>query len=363
MSIFETPAVDRRGAHKNRGLKTTQTHVANALLFGLAMFSTAACNTAPLPPSTADPESQVTTAETISATMPYAYNHIDTLGRSMAYVESGAGDPILFLHGVPTSSYLWRNVMPRLETQGRVIAPDLIGFGESAAVPDGYAFEDHYRHLESFIDELGLQNITLVVHDWGSALGLHYARLHPENIKGLVTMEAIIAPTMPAASYETMRSGSANFFRKVRAPVTGLKLMVEENYFVENTLPGSIMRQLSDEEMNRYRKPFLDPASRPLLAWWPSQMPIGGVPANTHNIVSQYNDWLRDTETPWLLLYASPGVLNPEPVAEYWSANAQNVKTLSIGAGLHYVQEDQPHRIGQVISDWYRAEVSDGPAD
>lgn len=290
----------------------------------------------------------------VSSVMPYEYRFIDILGSQMAYVEAGEGDPILFLHGEPTSSYLWRNIMPHLEDQGRVIAPDNIGFGLSAQPDLDYTFGDHYAYIEAFIEEMELTNITLVVHDWGSGLGLHYAQQHPENISGIVTMESIIAPLIPAESYDAMPTDLGNFFRTVRDPETGRQLLIEDKFFVEQALPGFIVRPLSEEAHNVYRQPFPTEESRVQVNQWPNEMPIGQQPQETHDIVTAYNAWLEETEIPWLFLYATPGALNPPEAADYWVARANNIETVYIGAGLHYVQEDQPFAIGRAISDWYR---------
>lgn len=284
----------------------------------------------------------------------YEPQFVEVLGSRMAYVEAGQGDPILFLHGQPTSSYLWRNIMPHLESQGRVIAPDNIGFGRSDQPDLDYTFGDHYRYIDAFVETLGLQNITLVVHDWGSGLGLHYARLNPGNVKGIVTMESIVAPLIPAESYEALPKELGDFFRTVRDPEQGRKLLIEDNFFVEGALPGFISRPLDQTAHDVYREPFLEESSRKQVNQWPNEMPIGRVPQETHGIVSAYNAWLETTDTPWLFLYASPGALNPPEAAEYWAARAQNIETAYIGAGLHYVQEDQPYAIGRAISDWYR---------
>ena len=290
----------------------------------------------------------------VSSEMPYEHQFIEILDSRMAYVEAGEGDPILFLHGQPTSSYLWRNIIPHLEDQGRVIAPDNIGFGMSDQPDLEYTFADHYRYIEAFIEEMGLTNITLVVHDWGSGLGLHYAQQNPDNVRGIVTMEAIIAPLIPAESYDAMPTDLGNFFRTVRDPESGRRLLIEENFFVEQALPGFIVRPLAEEAHDVYRAPFPTEQSRIQVNQWPNEMPIGEVPRETHDIVTAYNAWLEETEIPWLFLYATPGALNPPEAADYWAARANNIETVYIGAGLHYVQEDQPYAIGRAISDWYR---------
>lgn len=275
-------------------------------------------------------------------------------GFELAYVEAGQGDPILFLHGVPTSSYLWRNVMPHLEGQGRVIAMDLLGFGQSAAQESAMTFEEHYELVAGFIAALGLERLTLVMHDWGSALGLHYARLHPNKVRAIATMEAIVAPTMPADSYDALQPGSAAFFRRVRAPVSGPREIIEENYFIESALPQAVVRPLTEQIHNHYRMPFRTSESRKFLASWPAMMPIGGVPTDTKAVVSAYNQWLEQTDIPWLFLYARPGTLNPPSTADYWVGKAKNIEVTYIGAGRHFVQEDQPYAIGRALADWYR---------
>jgi len=290
----------------------------------------------------------------VSAEFPYESKFIEVLGSQMHYVEKGTGDPILFLHGQPTSSYLWRNIMPHLEKQGRVIAPDNIGFGKSDQPDLDYTFADHYRYIEGFINTVGLKNITLVVHDWGSGLGLHYASLNPNNVKGIVTMESIIAPLIPAKSYDAMPKELGDFFRTVRDPESGPTLLIDENFFIEGALPSFISRPLDEIAHNIYRAPFVEVSSRKQVNQWPNEMPIGGTPAETDQIVTAYNAWLKETEIPWLFLYASPGALNPPEAATYWAEHAKNIETVYIGAGLHYVQEDQPFAIGKAISDWYR---------
>lgn len=290
----------------------------------------------------------------VSSETSYKYQFINILGSKMAYVAKGEGDPILFLHGQPTSSYIWRNIMPLLEGQGRVIAPDNIGFGQSDKPDLDYVFEDHYRYIEGFINALELKNITLVVHDWGSALGLNYAAQNPGNVKAIVTMESIIAPFMPAKSYESMGEEMSGFFRTARDPVKGPKMLIDDNYFIEEFLPGFISRPLDKTAHDVYRQPFLEKSSRKPVNQWPNELPIGGVPATTYKIVSDYNAFLETTKIPWLFLYASPGALNTPAAAEYWAERAQNIETVYIGAGLHYVQEDQPYAIGRAISDWYR---------
>lgn len=289
----------------------------------------------------------------ISSNFPYESRFVEVLGSRMHYVEKGEGDPILFLHGQPTSSYLWRNIMPHVEDQGRVIAPDNIGFGKSDQPDLKYVFADHYRYIEGFIEAMDLKKITLVVHDWGSGLGLHYARQHPDNIKAIM-MESILAPIMPAESYDALPGQLRDFFLTLRDPVKGPQLMIEENYFVEGVLPNFINRDLDSLAHDVYRQPFLEKSSRKQINQWPNEMPIGGEPPDVAEAVAAYNAWLLETETPLLFLYASPGALNPPEVVDWWAERAKNMETVYIGQGFHFVQEDHPYAIGRAIADWYR---------
>ncbi len=292
----------------------------------------------------------------ISSEIKYAHKFVEILGSKMAYVDEGAGDPILFLSGQPTSSYMWRNIMPHLEKQGRVIAPDNIGFGKSDQPDIKYTFGDHYRYFDAFVKKLDLKNITLVVHDWGSGLGLNYARLNPDNIKAIVTMESIIAPVIPAKSYSAMRKDLAGFFTMARDPVKGRKVIIDDNGWLKEGgfLDQFTVRPIAPEAMKVYQEPHQTKKSRQQVFQWPSEMPIGQEPKAVHDIVTAYNKWLEETNVPWLFFYATPGVLNPPEAAEYWIARAKNIETRYIGHGLHYVQEDHPYAIGRAISDWYR---------
>ncbi len=290
----------------------------------------------------------------ISSINKYAYKSIDVLGSKMAYIDEGEGDPILFVHGTPMSSYLWRNIMPHLENQGRVIAPDLIGMGKSDKPALDYTFVDQYKYFDGFIKEMGLKNVTLVVHDWGSGLGLHYAHLNSENIKGIVTMDSILAPTLPAKSYESLSKEMEVYFRMVQNGEAGKKLMRDDNLIIEKIIPGNVIRPLPKEVHDAYREPFPTPESRTAVMQWPLEVPIAGKPATTAKFIAEYNAWLEKTDTPWLFLYATPGIMSTPEVADYWTAHAKNIQTVYIGAALHFVQEDQPYAIGRAISDWYR---------
>ena len=289
----------------------------------------------------------------ISAELPYETQFVEVNGAQMAYVEAGEGDPILFLHGNPTSKYLWRNVMPWLEGQGRVIAPDLIGMGESDKPEIGYTFAEHSAYVDGFIEALALENITLVIHDWGSGLGFDYARRNPDNVKGIAFMEAVVAPAMPT-TFETMPPSLAEFFQTMRTEGIGEELILNQNMFVEQVLPGAVARGLTEAEMKHYRAPYPDPASRTPTLVWPRQVPIDGEPAAVVERVDAYNAWLMTSDLPKLHVYVSPGALNPPEVVAFLAQQMPNYESVYVGQGLHFIQEDHPEAIGRAISDWVR---------
>nr|6Y9G_A Chain A, Ancestral haloalkane dehalogenase AncHLD5 [synthetic construct]6Y9G_B Chain B, Ancestral haloalkane dehalogenase AncHLD5 [synthetic construct] len=285
----------------------------------------------------------------ISAEFPFERRHVEVLGSTMHYVETGEGPPVLFLHGNPTSSYLWRNIIPHVADHGRCIAPDLIGMGQSGKPDIDYRFADHVRYLDAFIDALGLDDVTLVVHDWGSALGFHWARRHPDRVKGIAFMEAIVRP-MP--SWDDFPPQARELFQALRTPGVGEKMILEQNMFIEKILPGSVLRPLSEEEMDAYRAPFPTPESRKPVLQWPRELPIDGEPADVVAIVEAYAEWLATSDVPKLLFYAEPGALiSPEQV-EWCRENLPNLEVVHVGPGLHFLQEDQPDAIGQAIADW-----------
>ncbi|UCH36295.1 MAG: haloalkane dehalogenase [Armatimonadota bacterium] len=292
------------------------------------------------------------TDEAISPDFPYESHYADVLGSRMHYVEQGAGDPILFVHGTPTWSYLWRNVIPHLSSAARCVALDLIGMGRSDKPDIEYRFLDHARYFEGFIEKLGLQNITLVIHDWGSALGFHYAMRHEHNVKGLAFMEAILAPVR---SWDVFPPDLREMYQTFRTPNVGWEMIVNRNAFVENVLPSAVLRKLTDEEMDYYREPFKEPASRRPLWRWPNEVPVAGEPADVAEAVETYSRRLRESDLPKLLLYATPGAILRAPLVDWCRRTLKNLATVDIGPGLHFVQEDRPHRIGAELAAWYGA--------
>lgn len=286
----------------------------------------------------------------ISSEFPFTSRFVEVNGSKMHYIDEGEGDPILFLHGNPTSSYLWRNIIPHVTGMARAIAPDLIGMGRSEKPAIDYRFLEHSSYVDGFIEALGLENVTLVIHDWGSALGFHYARRHEDNVKALAFMEAILAPV---PSWGDLPSDFQQIFKMFRTPEVGWNMIVNQNFFVEKILPGSVVRALTDKEMDRYREPFIDVDSRKPLWRWPNEIPIEGEPPEVVEVVSRYNLWLQETELPKLMFYATPGALMTAPVVAWASKAFKNLTAIDIGEGIHFVQEDAPQLIGQGLASWY----------
>lgn len=293
----------------------------------------------------------MTQNQSISADFPYPSRYIEVHGSTLHYLDEGVGDPLLFLHGNPTSSYLWRNIIPYVTPLGRCIALDLIGMGKSDKPDIEYRFFDHVKYVEGFIEKMGLKNLTLVIHDWGSALGFHYAMRHEENIKGIALMEAIL---LPVPSWEAFPAGAREMFQAFRTPEVGWDLIVNQNLFVERVLPGAIVRTLTEEEMNHYREPFKEPRSRKPLWRWPNELPIEGHPADVVEVVATYNAKLQQSDLPKLLFYAAPGAIMQAPVVEWCQQNLKNLKTVDLGPGIHFLQEDNPHLIGSELANWYK---------
>jgi haloalkane dehalogenase len=279
-------------------------------------------------------------------------DHVKVLGKRMAYVEMGEGDPIIFQHGNPTSSYLWRNIMPHVRDHGRCIALDLIGMGDSDKLddsgPDRYSFVEHRRYFDAALEALGVsENVPLVVHDWGSELGFDWANRYRNRVKGICHMEGIVRPI---ASWDDWPEAARQVFQGFRSPA-GESMVLEKNIFVERVLPGSIIRKLSDEEMAAYRRPFAEPGEgrRPTLTW-PRQIPIAGEPADVVEIVEAYAQWLQTSDIPKLFINAEPGAILTGPQREFCRAwPNQTEVTVS---GIHFIQEDSPDEIGRAIVDW-----------
>ena len=280
--------------------------------------------------------------------------YIDVLGKKMAYVEIGDpnGRPIIFQHGNPTSSYLWRNIMPYAASLGRCLALDLIGMGDSDKLdnsgPDAYGFIEHSRYFEAALEALGAtDNMILVIHDWGSALGFHYAARHAEAVAGICYMEAIV---QPVAGWDDWPEGARNIFQAFRSPA-GEEVVLEKNVFVEGVLPNSVMRQLDDAEMAVYRAPFAEPGEdrRPTLSW-PRQIPIAGEPADIVEIAENYARFMSESDMPKLFIDADPGSILVGRQRDF-CRNWKNQREVTV-KGLHFLQEDSPHEIGAALKSW-----------
>ena len=274
-------------------------------------------------------------------------------GKQMAYVELGEGAPIVFQHGNPTSSYLWRNVMPHLADQGRCLAIDLIGMGRSDKLdqsgPDSYRFVEHRDYLDAALQALGVEDdVTWVIHDWGSALGFDWCNRHRDRVKGICYMEGIVRPL----TWDEWPEAARGIFQGFRSPA-GEEMVLQKNTFVERVLPGSILRKLSDDEMEVYRQPFRNPGEdrRPTLSW-PRQIPIEGEPADVVSIVADYGEWLSRSEVPKLFINAEPGAILTGAQREF-CRQFPNQDEVTV-AGNHFLQEDSPHEIGRAIASWLR---------
>ena len=280
--------------------------------------------------------------------------HITVNGRQMAYVELGDpnGRPIIFQHGNPTSSYLWRNIMPHVQDLGRCIAIDLIGMGDSEKLPDSgpdrYTFAEHSAYFEAALEALGvMDNAVLVIHDWGSALGFHYASRHASRVAGICYMEAIVAPI---PNWDEWPDNARDIFQAFRSPA-GEEVVLEKNVFVEGVLPSSIMRKLDDAEMDHYRAPFTEAgeARRPTLTW-PRQIPIAGEPADVVEIATNYATFMAETDLPKLFINADPGSILVGKVRD--GCRKWKNQTEVTVAGYHFLQEDSPDEIGIALRDW-----------
>jgi haloalkane dehalogenase len=287
----------------------------------------------------------------ISPDFPYQKKTTSVLGTQIAYVDDGSGSSVVFLHGNPTSSYLWRNVMPHVAASGRILAPDLVGMGDSGPSTDGgYRFVDHARYLDAWLEKVAVgSNVVLVVHDWGSALGFDWASRHPGRVKGIAYMEAIVCPL----EWDDWPESARSIFQGMRSPA-GETLVLEKNVFVERILPASVIRTLSDAEMAEYRRPYVSvgESRRPTLTW-PREIPVGGEPADVVEVVRRYGDWLSTSPVPKLFVNAEPGSILTGRQREY-CRNWPNQREVTV-PGNHFLQEDSPHEIGEALATWMRS--------
>ena len=284
--------------------------------------------------------------------MSWNKKYIDVLGKQIAYVEMGEGDPIIFQHGNPTSSYLWRNILPQLQGLGRCIAMDLIGMGDSEKLEDQgnmtYSYNTHKKYFDGFLDAIGVEsNATLVIHDWGSALGFDWANDYPEKVKAICYMEGIVQ----SMEWEDWNEDAKGIFQGFRSPA-GEEMILEKNLFIEAVLPGSILRKLSDAEMNEYRRPFNDKKSRRPTLDWPRQIPLENDPPEICKIVDSYSQWMAENNIPKLFINAEPGAILIGKQREF-CRTWKNQKEVTV-KGSHFIQEDSPNEIGNAIFDWLK---------
>jgi haloalkane dehalogenase len=285
----------------------------------------------------------------ISTEYPYASNFVEVIGSNIHYIDEGAGDPVLFIHGNPASSYIWRNIIPYVTPSARAIAVDLIGFGRSDKPEIDYGFIDSYAYLDAFIKKLGLTNITLVVQDWGSGLGFHYANLNRDNIKGIVFMEAMHREI----EFDAMATADKILMRLIRAPFASWLLLGVMNSFVKRLLPDWVNRKLNREEMAAYLSPFPTVKSRKPIYVFPRDVPVLGKPEHISHALGAYSKWLTETPTPKLFFHADPGVLIRKKDVDWIKRNFPNLTSVDLGKGQHFLQEDYPHTIGRELASWY----------
>lgn len=293
------------------------------------------------------------TEKNVNSKFSFESQYTEVLGSKMHYVDVGSGPTFLLLHGNPTSVYLWRNIIPHLQKHGRVVAVDLIGMGKSDKPKLDYRFADHQRYLAAFIKELDLKDITLVIHDWGSGLGFDYARKNEDNVRAIAFFEAMTKPLR----WADMNFFEEDLFRKMRDEHDGHKMLIIDNFFIDSMMQLMTGRDLTDAELHHYRAPFLEQSARKPVRVFPQEVPLDGAPSSSYAAMSSYASWLDKSKIPKLLLWAKPGALIKEAEVKRIQARMQNLSTVYIGAGRHFLQEDQPTKIGSEIAKWYVQKV------
>ena len=292
----------------------------------------------------------MTDTKEISATFPFESKFVAVHGSKMHYVDVGEGDPILFLHGNPTSSYLWRNIIPHLSGQGRCVAVDLIGMGKSDHPDIAYRYDDHYRYLCGFIDALGIgSNLTLVIHDWGSALGFRWAHDHEQDVRAIAFMEAMTR----TESLDDMDRSLRTAMRVMRAPGIGWLMISVANIFMRKMLPDLTYAELSPEALAYYKSAFPTIASRKALRPWPRELPLDGDPADNAAVIEAYHEWLPRTDVPKLLFHGNAGIVLKEADVAWCRENLSNLDVVDLGDAIHFLQETHPWTIGTELSKWY----------
>lgn len=290
----------------------------------------------------------------ISADFPYQSNYIEVNGSKMHYIDEGQGEPMLFLHGIPTSCYLWRNVIPFLSDNVRCIAPDLIGMGKSDKPDIEYTVFDHIKYIEGFIEALDLKNITLVLHAWGSVIGFDYAMRHQENIKGIAFLESHLRPTM---QWDMISLPVQEMSAVLDAPDGGYDVIMNSNYYVNKVLPSGVLRTLTEEEMEHYRAPFKEPGSCKPIWQYLQDLPLGGDSGEVDKLIANYSEVLTQSQLPKLMLYAIPGFITTVDTVKWARDSLPNISLVDVGDALHYAQESNPQKIGEELLAWYAESV------
>ncbi len=286
----------------------------------------------------------------ISSDFPYASKFVEVFGSKMHYIDVGEGEPILFLHGNPTSSYLWRNIIPHVSDQARCIAVDLIGMGKSDHPAIPYRYDDQYRYLSAFIDTLGIgSNLTLCIHDWGSGLGFRWAHEHADDVRAIAFMEAMIRPL----SYADLPKSLQMAMRMMRTDVFNWLMVGVANLFLRKLLPDLTYQKMAPEALAHYRSAYPTVASRRAVRQWPKEVPFDGQPADNYAVVMAFRAWLTETNIPKLLFYADDGVAIKEPEVAWCRQHLSNLEVVDLGHGKHFLQETHPHTIGQELARWF----------
>ncbi|MCV0424591.1 MAG: haloalkane dehalogenase [Roseibium sp.] len=277
---------------------------------------------------------------------------MEVLGQKIAYVDEGEGRPVVFLHGNPASSYLWRDIIPHVSGNHRVIAPDMIGMGDSDKPPLENTYADSVDYMFAFLDRLDLHDAVLVIHDWGSGIGWQYARTNPNRISAIAFMEAMTPPFIPFESLETLGE-TGEFLGAVKTPGVGEEMIMTQNVLIDQFMRfGSPNGQLSDEVIAEYNRYYQTPESRKILLDWVREIPIGGQPADVHDAAVANNTWILESDIPKLMFHVDPGAIIPMAQAEWLQDNLKNLETVFLGKGGHFIQEDYPDEVGQALADW-----------
>lgn len=287
----------------------------------------------------------------ISAQCDFKSHYLSVQGAKIHYYDEGAGDPMVFLHGMPTSAYLWRNIIPVLSPTARCIAPDLIGMGKSDKPDIAYRIFDHVEYIEAFIESLDLQNITLVLHGWGSVVGLEYARRHPDKIKAIAFYEAHLKPV---TEWHQLSLPVQQLASMLRNPKAARHAVVDQNYLIKRLLPSAVVRKLSQQELDCYSAPFTTTSARLPLWQYLNDLPLGNGPKDVVDLISVYSDWLQQTTFPKLLLYAIPGFITTVDMVQWAKAHLKNLTMVVLNDAMHFAQESAPDQFAKALLSWYR---------